>query len=105
MSEILIKSARASKTFISRGLAVEGDPIDARVLQIEIFPSSPILPMGHINMERFNARSNLMTVNLDIFPASTPEDEIKIIRRQMSGIAEKHGKSQKELSRGACRAV
>lgn len=100
VSEIYIKWERASSSIIERGLASEGDPVDVRVLQVEIFPRSPFLPMGHFNMERFCASNNQLIVNLDVFPASTPLEEVDAIREQMDKVAKSHGKDQKELCPG-----
>ena len=100
VSEIFIKSSKASKTFIQRGLAKDGDSVDARVLQVEIFPCSPIIPMGHINFERFCSSKYFLTTNQDIFPTSTPVDEIEKMREQIAVVVKKYGKNQQEMSLG-----
>ena len=100
VSEITLNWPRASKALVDLQLAGESEPVSVVVLQIEIFPLSPLLPMGHFNIERFYAGKNKLTANMDVFPAATPEKDLDFLRKQMAGVAEKYGKDQWALSRG-----
>jgi coproporphyrinogen III oxidase len=100
VSEIFINWPKASKTLVDLKLAAESDAVRVLVLQIELFPASSLLPMGHFNLERFYAGKNILNANMDIFPAATPEEDIDALRKQMSAVAEKYGRNQWELSSG-----
>ena len=100
VSEISIDWPKAAKTLVDLKLASESDAVRVRVLQIEIFPLSSLLPMGHFNIERFYAGKNMLNTNMDVFPAATPKEDVDILRKQMSGVAEKYGKDQWQLSSG-----
>ena len=100
VSEIFINWPKASQTLVDLKLAAESDAARVLVLQIELFPLSSLLPMGHFNIERFHAGKNILNANMDVFPAATPEDAVDALRKQMSGVAEKYGKNQWELSSG-----
>jgi len=100
VSEISIDWPKASKTLVDLKLASETDAVRVRVLQIEIFPLSSLLPMGHFNMERFYAGKNMLNTNMDVFPAATSKEDLDILRKQMSAVAEKYEKDQWQLSSG-----
>jgi coproporphyrinogen III oxidase len=100
VSEISIDWPKASKALVALQLAGESDAVRVRVLQIEIFPLSSLLPMGHFNIERFYAGKNMLNANMDVFPAATPQEDIDSLRKQMSEVAEKYGKDQWTLSSG-----
>ena len=100
VSEISIDWPKASKALVALKLAGESDAVRVRVLQIEIFPLSSLLPMGHFNIERFYAGKNMLNANMDVFPAATPQEDIDALRKQMSEVAEKYGKDQWALSSG-----
>jgi len=100
VSEIFINWPKASKTLVDLKLAAESDAVRVLVLQIELFPASSLLPMGHFNLERFYAGKNILNANMDVFPAATPKDAIDTLRKQLSGVAEKYGKEQWALSSG-----
>jgi len=100
VSEIVIKYKKPSEFMIERGLAKEGDPVDIRVIQVEIFPRSSKIPMGHLNIERLDARKDIINTNFDVFPASTPEDVIEGVRKKMKAVAEKYGYDHEKLSAG-----
>jgi len=100
VSEISIDWPKAAKSLIDLKLASESDAVRVRVLQIEIFPLSSLLPMGHFNVERFYAGKNMLNANMDVFPAATPKEEIDALRKKMSEVAEKYGKDQWQLSSG-----
>jgi len=100
VSEIALNWPKASKALVDLQLAGASEPVRVLVLQIEIFPLSPLLPMGHFNIERFYAGKNKLTANMDVFPAATPEEDLDSLRKQMAGVAEKYGKDQWTLSRG-----
>ena len=100
VSEISIDWPKAAKTLVDLKLAGESDAVSVRVLQIEIFPLSARLPMGHFNIERFYAGKNMLNANMDVFPAATPTEDVDILRKQMSEVAKKYGKDQWQLSSG-----
>ncbi len=100
VSEISIDWPKAAKTLVDLKLASESDAVRVRVLQIEIFPLSSLLPMGHLNLERFYAGKEMLNANMDVFPAATPEEDIDALRKQMSEVAGKYGKDQWQLSCG-----
>ena len=100
VSEISIDWPKATKTLVDLKLACESDAVRVRVLQIEIFPLSSLLPMGHLNLERFYAGNEMFNANMDVFPAATPEEDINALRKQMSEVAGKYGKDQWQLSCG-----
>jgi coproporphyrinogen III oxidase len=100
VSEISIDWPKAAKTLVDLKLASESDAVSVRVLQIEIFPLSSLLPMGHFNIERFYAGKNMLNANMDAFPAATPKGDVDILRKQMTEVAEKYGKDQRQLSSG-----
>lgn len=100
VSEISIDWPKATKALIDLKLAGESDAVRVLVLQIEMFPLSSLLPMGHFNIERFYAGKNMLNANMDIFPAATPEEDIDALRKKMSAVAEKYGKDQWALSSG-----
>jgi coproporphyrinogen III oxidase len=100
VSEIFIDWPKAAKTFVDLMLASDSDSVKVRVLQIEIFPLSALLPMGHFNIERFYAGKNMLNANMDVFPAATPKEYVDALRKQMSQVAEKYGKDQWALSSG-----
>ena len=100
VSEISINWSKASKTLVELKLASASDAVRVLVLQIEMFPLSSLLPMGHFNIERFYAGKSMLNANMDVFPAATPREAIDALRKQMSGVAEKYGKDQRALSRG-----
>ena len=100
VSEIFIDWPKAAKTLVDMKLASPSEPVSVRVLQIEIFPTSSILPMGHFNLERFYAGKNMMMANMDVFPAATPREDVDALRNKMSEVAKKYGKDQWELSKG-----
>ena len=100
VSEISIDWPKAAKTLVDLKLASESDAVSVRVLQIEIFPLSSLLPLGHFNIERFYAGKNMLNANMDVFPAATPTEDVDSLRKQMSEVAEKYGKDQWQLSSG-----
>jgi coproporphyrinogen III oxidase len=100
VSEISIDWPKAAKTLVDLKLASESDAVSVRVLQIEMFPLSSLLPMGHFNIERFYAGKNMLNANMDVFPAATPKEAVDTLRKQMSGVAKKYGKDQWQLSSG-----
>lgn len=85
---------------VERGLADEDDSVDIRVIQVEIFPASAKIPMGHLNVERLSASKSIINTNFDVFPASTPKKYVEEIRGKMSAVVKKYGEDQKELSKG-----
>jgi coproporphyrinogen III oxidase len=100
VSEISINWPKAAKTLVDLKLASKFDSVKVRVLQIEMFPLSSFLPMGHFNIERFYAGKNMLNANMDVFPAATPKEAVETLRKQMAAVAEKYGKDQWQLSRG-----
>jgi coproporphyrinogen III oxidase len=100
VSEIFIDWPKAAKTLVDLKLASESDAVRVRVLQIEMFPLSSLLPMGHFNIERFYSGKIMLNANMDVFPAATPKEAVDTLRKQMSEVAKKYGKDQWQLSSG-----
>ena len=100
VSEISINWPKASKALVDLKLASASDAVQVFVLQIEMFPLSPLLPMGHFNIERFYAGKNMLNANMDVFPAATPREDIDALRRRMAAVAAQYGKDQWPLSSG-----
>jgi coproporphyrinogen III oxidase len=100
VSEISIDWPKAAKTLVDLKLASESDAVSVRVLQIEMFPLSALLPMGHFNIERFYSGKNMLNANMDVFPAATPKEDVDTLRKQMSEVAKKYEQDQWQLSSG-----
>jgi coproporphyrinogen III oxidase len=100
VSEISIYWPKAAKNLVDLKLASESDAVRVRVLQIEMFPLSSLLPMGHFNIELFYAGKSMLNANMDVFPAATPKEDVDTLRKQLSEVAKKYGKDQWQLSSG-----
>jgi len=100
VSKISIDWPKAAKNLVDLKLASASDTVRVLVLQIEMFPLSSLLPMGHFNIERFYAGKNMLNANMDVFPAATPKEDVDTLRKQMSAVAKKYGKDQWQLSSG-----
>jgi coproporphyrinogen III oxidase len=100
VSEISIYWPKAAKNLVDLKLASESDAVRVRVLQIEMFPLSSLLPMGHFNIELFYAGKSMLNANMDVFSAATPKEDVDTLRKQLSEVAKKYGKDQWQLSSG-----
>lgn len=69
----------------------ETTPRDYMVFQLEIFPASPICPMGHLNTEWSLTGIGPYHMNLDLFPALENREAVQRITDSMDAVARVHG--------------
>jgi coproporphyrinogen III oxidase len=79
----------------------KGQIFDITVYQMEVFPRNPRCPMGHFSTEWFTLGEQVTyNMNLDFFPAITVEEDLRIVKKQMRGVAEEFQRNPDESRKG-----
>jgi len=76
------------------------EPLDYMVFQMEIFPENPHCPMGHFNTEWALTGSGPYYMNLDLFPALLPKDDLIETKNAMVRVAEKFSIDKDKMREG-----
>ncbi|MCP4716669.1 MAG: hypothetical protein GY868_16230, partial [Deltaproteobacteria bacterium] len=76
------------------------EPIDYMVFQVEIFPESPLCPMGHFNTEWSLSGDGPYHMNLDLFPAVADNALQAPVKVAMDELARKYRIDPQELRTG-----
>jgi len=73
---------------------------DGVVYQMEVFPDNPFCPMGHFNLQWTTGESYSYSMNLDLFPAVSVEEDLAAVRKVMDGIADQFGRGRDAMREG-----
>ena len=74
--------------------------IDYMVFQVEVFPESPLVPMGHFNTEWGMTGEGPYHMMIDLFPAVDDEQTCAPARTAMDGVAEVFGVGKQDFRAG-----
>jgi hypothetical protein len=74
--------------------------IDYMVFQVEIFPTNPLVPMGHFNTEWGMTGEGPYHMMIDVFPALEDKQTYASAAKAMDGVAERFGIDKKIFRAG-----